>query len=66
MGGMNGKVSLIENMAWHKTDHKHAFNSPTSPSGAYMRQGTGPLLVGIMACRLFGSEPLSKSFMTFH
>ena len=32
----------------------------SSPSVAYMRQLIGSALVQIMACRLFGTKPLSK------
>ena len=41
-----------------------AFNS-SSPSAAYMRQWTGPALVQIMACRLFGAKPLSKPMLGY-
>ena len=33
------------------------------PSVAYMRQGTGPSLVQVMACRLFGSKPLPEPML---
>ena len=35
------------------------------PSGTYMRQGTGWALVPIMACRLFGTKPLSKPILGY-
>ena len=39
-----------------------AFNS-SPPSAAYMRQGTRPALVKIVACRLLGAKPLSKTML---
>ena len=35
------------------------------PSAAYMRQWIGSALVHIMACRLFGTKPLSKPLPVF-
>ena len=35
----------------------------SAPSAAYVRQRIGLALVQIMACRLFGAEPLSKSVL---
>ena len=35
------------------------------PSAAYMRQCRGSALVQIMACRLYGAEPLSKPMMGY-
>ena len=35
------------------------------PSDAYMRRWTGPSLVQIMACRLFGAKPLSVPMMEY-
>ena len=39
-------------------------NSPP-PSTAYIRQWIGSALVQIMACRLFGTEPLSKPMLPY-
>ena len=36
------------------------------PRDAYMRQWTRPSLVQIMACRLFGANPLSTQLLDFH
>ena len=35
------------------------------PSAAYMRQWIGSALVQIMACRLFGTKPLSKPMLGY-
>ena len=35
------------------------------PSAAYMRQWTGSALAQIMACRLFGTKPLSKPMLAY-
>ena len=37
-----------------------------SPSAAYMRQWIGSALVQIMACRLFGTKPLSKPVLGYY
>ena len=39
------------------------FHSLISPSAAYMRHWIGSALVQIIACRLFGAEPLSKPML---
>ena len=39
-------------------------NSST-PSAAYMRQWTGPALVQVMACRLFGAKPLPEPILAY-
>ena len=36
-----------------------------SPSAAYMRLWTGPQLVQVMACRLFGAKPIPEPMLTF-
>ena len=41
------------------------FNS-SPPSAAYMRQETGSALVQVMACRLFGTKPLSEPLLTYY
>ena len=38
---------------------------PFPPSAVYMRQGTGPALGQLMACRLFGAEPLHQQILIF-
>ena len=35
------------------------------PIAAYMRQGTGSALVQVMACRLFGAEPLTEPMLVY-
>ena len=35
------------------------------PSAAYMRQWTGPSLVQVMACRLFGAKPLPEPMLAY-
>ena len=35
------------------------------PSAAYMRQWIGSALVQIMACRLFGAQPLPKPMLGY-
>ena len=39
--------------------------TPPSPNATYMRQWIGPALVHILACRLFGSKPLSKPMVGY-
>ena len=36
------------------------------PSASYMRQWIGSVLVQIMACRIFGANPLSKLMLGFY
>ena len=40
-------------------------SNSSPPSAAYMRQWTGPALVQIMACRLFGAKPLSEPMLEY-
>ena len=35
------------------------------PSYAYMRRWTGPSLIQVMACRLFGAKPLSEPMLAY-
>ena len=44
-------------------DHFPSNSSP--PSAEYMRQWTGSELVQIMACRLVGTDPLSKTMLGY-
>ena len=46
------------------TVHLDSVNS-SPPSAAYARQWIGSALVKIMACRLFGAKPLSKSMLDY-
>ena len=43
---------------------KNIFNS-SPPSAAYMRQCIGSALIEIMACRLFGTQPLSQPMLGY-
>ena len=45
----------------HFFDRVICFINSSPPNVAYMRQRIGSALVQIMACRLFGAKPLSKS-----
>ena len=35
------------------------------PSAAYMRQGTGPALIQVTACRLFDAKPLPEPMLAY-
>ena len=43
---------------------RQTFNS-SPPSAAYIRQQTGPTLVGIMTCRLFCAKSLPEPMLTY-
>ena len=43
----------------------HSLINSSPPSAAYMRQWTGPSLVQIMACRLFGVKPLPDPMLVY-
>ena len=48
-----------------KSFHYYETLNSSPPSAAYMRQGTEPALVQIMACRLFGAKPLPELMLTY-
>ena len=43
----------------------HQYAEYLSSASAYMRQWIGSALVQILACRLYGAEPLSKPMLLF-
>ena len=52
--------------AWrHHGDETLQELNPSPTSAAYMRRWIGTALVQIMACRLFGTEPLSKPMLVY-
>ena len=51
-----------KNMEWDILALSELINSSPA-SAAYMRQWTGSALVQIMACRLFGTKPLSEPML---
>ena len=57
---------LLSNFWLYKIVHQNssAINSLRS-SDAYMRHWTGPSLVQIMACHLFGAKPLSEPMLEY-
>ena len=48
----------------HKVSCKQ-YGLNSSPSAAYMRQWTMPPLVQVMACRLFGANPLPGPVLAY-
>ena len=56
------KVDLVF-MKYLPAPTKRVNSSP--PSAAYMHQWIGSALVQIMACRLFGAKPLSKTMLAY-
>ena len=56
--------SLAQEMAWAVSPF-HYLTHPTPPGAVYMRQWTGSALVQIMACRLLGTNPLSKPMLGY-
>ena len=58
-------------MQWHglcdaiSTAHRKQYQNSSPPSAAYMRQWIGSALAQIMACRLFGTKPLSKPILVY-
>ena len=53
----------IQSRWWIRGDELE-FNS-SRPRDSYMRKKTGPSLVQIMACRLFGAKPLSEPMLNY-
>ena len=50
-------------MSWYQSNHVKLTHLP--PSAAYMCQWTGPALVHVMACRLFGAKPLPEPMLAY-
>ena len=69
--GMQGTRSLASILLEYSCYSTREVNYPaffnSSPlSATYMRQSIGSALVQIMACRLFGTKPLSEPILDYH
>ena len=58
------KMFPFDDVIMHDLDHFATLNSPR-PNNAYVRQQTRPSLFKIMACRLFGTNPLSEPILSY-
>ena len=60
-------VYCLEEKLWPKSEARHVLTviNSSPPSAAYMRQWTGPSLVQVMACCLFGTKPLPEPMLAY-
>ena len=63
LSSMETKVSLAHTLWEH---HINYILNSLRPSDTYMRHQARPWLVQIMACRLFGTKPLSEPMLYYH
>ena len=50
---------------WYVVDAVYYPVNSSSPGATYMRQWTGPSLIQLMACRLFGAKPLPEPMLAY-